>query len=297
MREVEDHLREVGADLERRGRELEKRGRELEKHGDNLLKRGDTLLKRGGKLLEKSYKKLEHDGLWSSVTITEFAEDAGRHTTTSGSTQTEIRQMRYFLIVYEPKGGGNSAALTKTLQKMDAWWNFMDRVWIVNSDETASALWNRLTGLFGKNDNVLVIELPNGPDRQGWLPEKAWDWFNKSMPRGKQVKPVVTPMKLGIPYSAYQDDGAVLIVPEGIKVQVTRGVESVHFADSAESEPASPQAEPLFQSAKSTLSIPPVEPTPSPTGQEMLNCDFCGCEAPAYMWANGDCPRCGIGRK
>ena len=204
-----------------------------------------------------------------------------RYTQAEGATT-----MRHYLVCYEPHGNGlNSAALTKAIQKTGQYWTYMDRIWIVGTDETANQLWDRLTPVFGKNDNVLVIELAAAPDRQGWLPEKAWDWFNKSMPTNNKKPVDKAPTKLGVPYNAYQDGGSVLVIPEGIHVQVIRGAESVHFTEKVPAQSVTP--------VTPTAPVPSAAPVYSP--QTTWTCDFCGHEAPAG-WPGGDCPRCGIHR-
>lgn len=175
--------------------------------------------------------------------------------------------MRYYLLVFEPKGGANLGVLNKTIQKMEAWWSYLDRVWIVGTSESADELWGRLSGLFGKNDNVLIIELPAGPDRQGWLPTEAWEWFNKSMPRRRGE---AKPKKADPP-------------PQRPEPKPISSLGTPRVADDSPTVDALPKAP------------PPAQPEP-PAQMGNLTCDFCGTEAPAYVWVDNECPRCGIKR-
>lgn len=99
--------------------------------------------------------------------------------------------MNFYLIVYEPRAagaatGGDYTALSKALQKKPTWWSYLDRVWIIGTEENASVLWESLKGVFGKNDNVLIVEVAPDADRQGWLPEKAWKWFNTNLQKKEE---------------------------------------------------------------------------------------------------------------
>ena len=291
--------------LQEAERRLDAAQKHLEQEGDRLAREGERLMREGERMLDSQLGKMYSQVLESqlgtfNIRIAETTRRAAGAATktvtethsTAGVSRSSTRSegMSHFLIAYEPKTAnfGRYDALSKALQKCEAWWNFVDHVWIVATSESADILWQRVAGAFGKNDNVIVLELSSGPDRQGWLPEDAWNWFSRNMPRGK-TKPAA-PTKLGIPYNAFQG-GSTLVMPDGIKVRVVRGADGVYFVNSESDKPIS--AAPV-SAGKKPQEQPELPKAPASIGA--LKCDFCGNETPANEWINNDCPRCGITR-
>ena len=87
-----------------------------------------------------------------------------------------------YLVTYQFKGqAGTYTALFETLKSFGEWWHFIDGSWIVMTDQTAQQIYDRLKPTLDANINILIFEL--GHDRQGWLPQKAWDWIKRNIPK------------------------------------------------------------------------------------------------------------------
>jgi hypothetical protein len=69
----------------------------------------------------------------------------------------------------------NYTSLYEELKNSPGWWHYLESTWLVSTTETATELYNRLVKKIDRDDSLLIIQA--GTDRQGWLPEKAWDWI------------------------------------------------------------------------------------------------------------------------
>jgi len=86
--------------------------------------------------------------------------------------------MKIYVITYDlNREGQNYAQLYEELKKSPQWWHYLDSTWMIHTNENANDIYTRLAKHIDKNDHILVIEV--GVDRQGWLPEKAWEWFRE----------------------------------------------------------------------------------------------------------------------
>ena len=84
--------------------------------------------------------------------------------------------MRVYVVSYDLRQPGRDySGLFDALKKSGVWWHYLKSTWLVYTSETADKLYRRLSNHIDSNDSILVIEA--GSDRQGWLPEKAWDWI------------------------------------------------------------------------------------------------------------------------
>jgi len=63
--------------------------------------------------------------------------------------------------------------------KTKTWWHYLGSTWIIQTDENATQVYNRLCHHILTSDRLLVIELAQ--DRQGWLPKDAWDWIRDKL--------------------------------------------------------------------------------------------------------------------
>lgn len=71
----------------------------------------------------------------------------------------------------------DTTALTLELQRVGMWIHVLDDSWIIGTNESALALWNRLTPWLTTTDRVLIAEFPVNASYQGWLTKDAWDWL------------------------------------------------------------------------------------------------------------------------
>ena len=59
-----------------------------------------------------------------------------------------------------------------------AWWHYLDSTWLVATQEDVGYWQRKIREVVDQNDHFLVVEITKMP-RQGWLPQKAWDWIKK----------------------------------------------------------------------------------------------------------------------
>jgi len=83
-----------------------------------------------------------------------------------------------YVVSYDlSKPNRNYEDLYEELKKSGSWWHYLESTWLIYTNESASELYNRLSKHIDKDDRLLIIEA--GRERQGWLPEKAWEWIRK----------------------------------------------------------------------------------------------------------------------
>ena len=91
--------------------------------------------------------------------------------------------MRVLLIAYSLKGSKDSyTKLFQTIKESgEKWWHFLDSVWLIKTDKSASEVGHALADIVKGNsgDHVFVIEVTGRS--QGWLPSKAWEWINENV--------------------------------------------------------------------------------------------------------------------
>ena len=72
--------------------------------------------------------------------------------------------------------GRDDVGLYGAIRACGAWWHYLESCWLLDTNLDADAIFNRIRPHLDKNDRALVFRI--GSDRQGWLPEGAWDWIN-----------------------------------------------------------------------------------------------------------------------
>lgn len=89
---------------------------------------------------------------------------------------------KVFVVVYEfEKPTDNYESLVNELQSSSAWWHYMKNVWLVRTNEDADELFRRVRPHIDDDVNLLILEA--GSERQGWLTEEAWEWINENIPQ------------------------------------------------------------------------------------------------------------------
>jgi hypothetical protein len=58
-----------------------------------------------------------------------------------------------------------------------AWWHHLNNTWLINTNLNANQIYQNLSRHIQPNDRLLVIQIPNNADYQGYLPQEAWDWI------------------------------------------------------------------------------------------------------------------------
>ena len=85
-----------------------------------------------------------------------------------------------FSINYDlKKPGRDYASLYRAIKSCGHWWHYLGSTWLVDTELSADAIWQRLAPHVDDNDSVLVIGV--GTDWQGWLSDSAWKWINGRM--------------------------------------------------------------------------------------------------------------------
>lgn len=88
-----------------------------------------------------------------------------------------------YTVSYTIKNPLNALKVIAELRNSPAWAHFIDTTWFIATHEDADTLSARLSKHIAKSDALIVMrvsaELVAGPDFQGWLPQKAWDWFHQ----------------------------------------------------------------------------------------------------------------------
>ena len=85
-----------------------------------------------------------------------------------------------YLITYDLKNPGkNYNELYDAIKQLGrAWWHYMDSVWLVQTQLSVDDCNNSLRPFIDNNDFIFVVDITNQA-RQGWLPEKAWNWIRE----------------------------------------------------------------------------------------------------------------------
>ncbi|MBA8903094.1 hypothetical protein [Phyllobacterium sp. P30BS-XVII] len=82
-----------------------------------------------------------------------------------------------YAINYDLKRPGqNYDPLYQAIKSCGVWWHYLGSTWLVDTNLSAHGVWERLAPVIDKNDRVLVIGITK--EKQGWLPQEAWDWIN-----------------------------------------------------------------------------------------------------------------------
>lgn len=84
-----------------------------------------------------------------------------------------------YLITYNLNYYDNYEALEIELKSSKKWWHFLDRTWIIISEETPKEIWDRIKNKINQDNNLLIIEVKN--NSEGWLSAEAWSWIKENI--------------------------------------------------------------------------------------------------------------------
>ena len=84
-----------------------------------------------------------------------------------------------YIVTYDLDYNDDYELLEEELKKYKKWWHYLERTWIIISEETVEEIWDKIEDKINKKNNLLIIEVKK--DSQGWLPQKAWDWINENV--------------------------------------------------------------------------------------------------------------------
>jgi len=82
-----------------------------------------------------------------------------------------------YLFTYDlrPSFPRNVEPLKDELRKSIAWCNYLEKTWLIGTNESYDQLNARLAVHLTANDYWLVVRITY--QYTGWLPKEAWDWI------------------------------------------------------------------------------------------------------------------------
>lgn len=85
-----------------------------------------------------------------------------------------------YLVTYDLKESErNYSPLYEAIKKScTSWWHYMESIWLIQTNTPINDYNNHLRQFIGNEDTLFIVNI-SGQPRQGWLPEKAWQWINE----------------------------------------------------------------------------------------------------------------------
>lgn len=93
-----------------------------------------------------------------------------------------------YLITYNTELLRNYNPMKESIKRCSiAWWHHLKNTWLINTTMNANQIYSELSRHILPNDRLLIIQISNTSDYQGYLPQEAWDWIrdiqNQNKPR------------------------------------------------------------------------------------------------------------------
>jgi hypothetical protein len=76
--------------------------------------------------------------------------------------------------------------LYQELKRCRSWWHYLDKTWLISTQETLDQVDKRLRQHLGPTDKLLILKFHG--EYAGTLPEEAWGWMEERMSVGELVK-------------------------------------------------------------------------------------------------------------
>jgi hypothetical protein len=98
-----------------------------------------------------------------------------------------------YLVTYDlgPSRGG-VVSITRRhkfyqeFEESRSWWHFLDKTWLISTEETLEELDKRLRQHLGPTDKLLIVKFRG--EYAGSLPSEAWEWIEERMSAGELVR-------------------------------------------------------------------------------------------------------------
>lgn len=89
-----------------------------------------------------------------------------------------------YLFTYDlrPSFLRNIEPLRQEIMKSPTWWNYLERTWLIATNESANELHKRIAIHLSAYDYWLIVRIRD--DYTGWLPKEAWDWIQQLADQG-----------------------------------------------------------------------------------------------------------------
>ncbi len=82
-----------------------------------------------------------------------------------------------YLVTYDlHKPAQNYEGLYNAIKSYGSWAKPVESVWLIDTNQNANQIYERLKPYIDKDDRILVTE--TGRDRSGWLSSEIWNWLN-----------------------------------------------------------------------------------------------------------------------
>ena len=65
------------------------------------------------------------------------------------------------------------------LKAAKTWWHYFDTVWIIGTNQSLTAWHAKLKTLIANSDSLFIVDITNR-ERNGWLPQRAWQWLDEN---------------------------------------------------------------------------------------------------------------------
>jgi len=90
--------------------------------------------------------------------------------------------MSVYLVNYDLLAPGKDySKLYEVLQSASGWWHYLESLWLLSSEESLETWHTRIRSRMDENDSFIIMKLTPGMQRNGWLPQKAWDWIRQHL--------------------------------------------------------------------------------------------------------------------
>ena len=87
--------------------------------------------------------------------------------------------MAVYAVCYDlRKSGQDYSGLYEAIKGYGNWMHYLDSTWFIKTNQTPQQIFDTLKPHIDDNDYLLIIEVKN--NKQGWLPEEAWEWFRQA---------------------------------------------------------------------------------------------------------------------
>ncbi len=82
-----------------------------------------------------------------------------------------------YMISYDLKSPGRDyTTLYEAIKSFGVWWHYLGSTWIIKTSQSVSQVSELIRQRLDTNDYLIVVDI-TGKERDGWLPQKAWDWI------------------------------------------------------------------------------------------------------------------------
>jgi hypothetical protein len=85
-----------------------------------------------------------------------------------------------YLISYDlRKPGRDYTSLHNAIKSAPTWWHYIESTWIIKTEKSIEDWYNKIRATTDSNDSFIIVDITK-QNRQGWLPQKAWEWIREN---------------------------------------------------------------------------------------------------------------------